>query len=150
MKRSKNSAERIWESIFLATDILRHQCVVMDPKLLKRITLAKIRVMSVVMPSKGKGVMMKDIASILRITPSAVSQIIDSLVKDDVVVRVQSGKDRRLVQVKLTEYGESIRKLHGAAYTQLMYDAMKDIPEEDLDVFMDVISKLTQKINPNN
>jgi DNA-binding MarR family transcriptional regulator len=57
--------------------------------------------------SKPDGVSVKDLAEVLSVTPGAVTQFIDSLVEKGLVKREEDHDDRRLLRIKLTEYGNN-------------------------------------------
>lgn len=96
----------------------------------------------VLMYLSGKeGVTMKDISTILNITPPSASSIIDKLVDNKFVKRVNSEKDRRNIEIILGEEANKIfAKLHKKK--KIIFEEMLGkLNDKDKDELIRIINK---------
>lgn len=86
-----------------------------------------------------------DLSNYLGVTKSAVSQMIDKLVKKGVVKKQVLSKSDTEVALSLTEKGKRVYASH-VAYHKEFYHAIDQIlttvPEDDIRVFCDIMNKL--------
>ena len=80
-------------------------------------------------------VSVKDLAKMLKVTPGAVTQFVDTLVKMDLVKREEDPKDRRIIRIKLTELAisklEEFRESYLASISQV-FEVLSDAEMEEL------------------
>jgi DNA-binding MarR family transcriptional regulator len=91
-----------------------------------------------------------DIANHLEITLSAVTSLVDKLCSADLVTRVRSEEDRRVVFLKLTEKGEKVLGIIEKNKNTLMKKVFSDITAEEFNSFFGTIEKITRNILESN
>ncbi|MGX8728889.1 MAG: MarR family winged helix-turn-helix transcriptional regulator, partial [Lachnospiraceae bacterium] len=69
----------------------------------QKITFSRIRVLTYLAQAQGEQVSIRDLAEELGVTSGGVSQMIDSLVKSDMVCRTTSKDDRRVVHLSISD-----------------------------------------------
>lgn len=83
-----------------------------------------------------------EVATLLGVTLSAATGLVDRLVKAKLVTRERDQEDRRVVWVKITPEGEqavlAAEKRRRAAFRELV----KNLPEEDLARLCDIMERL--------
>ncbi len=109
---------------------------------MKKVTLARLRIMGCLFEHDGKSLMLKEIAEKFNFTPGAVSQTIDALVKEELVERLASPTDRRAVCIRLTRKGEEIRNRLDSGFTGSMEKLVQELPKEKLENFLEVLEFL--------
>ncbi len=77
------------------------------------------------------GLKMSQLSSVLKVSNGNVTGIIDRQVKDDLVVRVPVGGDKRAMMVKLTDVGKAHFTEMAAAHKQWLDELMSDTDAED-------------------
>lgn len=94
---------------------------------------------------KNESISIKELARLLRITSSAVTQIVDSLVNKDLLLRKRNPDDRRVLKMALTEKSknkfDSIKKKSlNSVYT--LFDVLND---DDLSNYSELNKKILGK-----
>lgn len=112
-----------------------------------QLTIAQARTAGVIFSGPPEGVMLKEIATELNLTPSAVSQTVDWLVKEDIVERCTSPTDRRAVVIRPTPRGEALRQEHDRRISEIMGRCCVGIPPDDAEVFLRVLRQLQDRAN---
>ena len=72
----------------------------------------------------------KDVATILDITPSAATQLVDALVKDGTIIRSMSEEDRRVVALNLSKEGK-VRHRKYKAFQLARFQPILDVLTDD-------------------
>ena len=83
-KTSSNTSEQLWRDIMRLADRLSNTGKI-DCDLPNRLPLSQLRVVGVIYDRHPEGVMLKDIADELKLTPGAISQTVDVLVRENIV-----------------------------------------------------------------
>ena len=109
-------------------------------------TIAQIRVISTVFRHAPESVMLKDIAGELKLTPGAISQTVDALVRDGMIERHRAEHDRRAVAIRVSKKAEKFRQHIEKESAKLMKGFLEDIPERDLSVFVRVLEILYERV----
>ena len=139
----KGDLQHNWELLFRNTDLLQDMIDKYYPfKTKNQITVAQIKMLVCVMRHEPDGVMLKDIANELELTPGAVSQMVEHLVRMELLERCASETDRRAVCIKLSQKGKSIRAFHEDFFNRVINDFMKTVPEEKQKIFAEVMQKM--------
>ena len=86
MNNTELKNERVWRNLLRLADHLGN-CGATECDLPSRLPLSQLRVVGVIYDRHPEGVMLKDIADELKLTPGAVSQTVDVLVREDIVKR---------------------------------------------------------------
>jgi DNA-binding MarR family transcriptional regulator len=75
-----------------------------------------------------------------------VTRIIDILEREGIVERREHETDRRVFRIQLTEKGKSLQCEAGACGQAAIDDALKGIPEKDVEVCMAVLKKSIENL----
>ena len=120
---------------------------VTDCDLPSRLPLSQLRVVGVIYDRHPAGVMLKDIADELKLTPGAISQTVDVLVRENLVERTTSPTDRRAILLRPTAAGLELKEQHARQINIVMQTISKDVKDEDFDIFVKVLAHLLEQIN---
>lgn len=89
-----------------------------------------------------ENVAVKDLAEMLKVTPGAVTQFVNTLVQNRLVTRVEDKKDRRIIRIKLTEHGvnslEEFKKGYMASTNQV-FDVLSEM---EIKEFVRILDKV--------
>jgi DNA-binding MarR family transcriptional regulator len=105
----------------------------------KSATLSQLKVVSCILNSPNGKIRIKDIAANLGITSGGVSQIVDNLVRDGLVIRHVSEDDRRVSWVSLSDEGSKRRRLIEEFMDGITDEVMADVPEQKREIFSEVL-----------
>jgi DNA-binding MarR family transcriptional regulator len=83
-----------------------------------------------------------EIAEAARLSPAAVSGMLDELERDGIVTRVRSDSDRRRVLVTLTDEGRAVLKKRRRLWLKRWEKALDDVPDRDLDAAAEVMRRI--------
>lgn len=89
----------------------------------------------------------QNIADIIQKDKNSVTKIIDSLEKKNLVNRIVDKKDRRINKIELTQEGLALEKITTEVAINFMNDTVKDIDNQDLDKFVEVMRKLKDNLD---
>ena len=145
-KTSSNTSEQLWRDIMRLADRLSNTGKI-DCDLPNRLPLSQLRVVGVIYDRHPEGVMLKDIADELKLTPGAISQTVDVLVRENIVERATSQTDRRAILLRPTAAGLELKEKHSAHIQDVMDQISSGIPQEDFAVFARVAKQLLEQIN---
>ena len=84
----------------------------------------------------------KQLATMLHLTPGAVSQLLDSLLQHNLVTRQTSEQDRRVQYLSLSEKGEQLLHNFEKARRKIMEAIIADLSDEELEVWLRVQQKM--------
>lgn len=87
-----------------------------------------------------------DIANHLEITLSAVTSLVDKLCAAELVTRLRSEEDRRVVFLKLTEKGEKVLAIIEENKNKLLEKIFANFTTEEFNNFFGTIEKITENI----
>lgn len=110
-----------------------------------KVTPAQGRIFSTLAERHPEGLMLKELAEELHLTPGAVSQSVTRLVADGTVTREVSATDRRAISVHITPKGLQLKKDNDRRLGGLLAYLMKDIPESEKLIFQRVVTQALQK-----
>lgn len=89
------------------------------------------------------GIMISKISQDTSISMPGVSQTITSLVKHDLVQRISSDLDRRLVYVNLTKKGEALQADYNHSYYEIYHQASDRLGPDDTKELIRLLDRLT-------
>jgi len=97
-----------------------------------------------------KMINIKDLANLLGITSSAITQIVDGLVKKELLLRKRNKEDRRILDIELS--GKAISKFDSIKNTSFntlsaLFDVLDD---EELQDYRDLNNKIASRIPDKN
>ena len=143
---SGDTASDIWRLIIRSNakmlNLLLQECPDIAPG--QKITFSRIRVLTYLAQAQGEQVSIRDLAEELGVTSGGVSQMIDSLVKSDMVCRTTSKEDRRVVYLSISESAKK-RLDHISSYLHdRMERAMKRLSQSDRTQLADSLRKVLE------
>ena len=113
-------------------NLLLQECPDIAPG--QKITFSRIRVLTYLAQAQGGLVSIRDLAEELGVTSGGVSQMVDSLVKSDMVCRTSSKDDRRVVYLSISESAKKSLDVLSKYLHDRVAKAMATIPEQDREV----------------
>lgn len=84
----------------------------------------------------------KDIANILEISPAAATNMLERLYKNNLIERIRSDEDRRIVQIKLSQAGEELFKTINQKRLDILEQLFERVSEEELMHATNIFSKI--------
>ena len=145
---TEDPANDVWRLILRTNakllNLLLRECPDVAPG--QKITYSRIRVLTYLAQANGDRVNIHDLSEELGITSGGVSQMIDSLVKSDMVCRTTSREDRRVVYLSISESAKK-RLEHISSYLhERMERAMKKLSRDDRVQLADSLRKVLEAI----
>jgi len=86
-----------------------------------------------------------DLSKILNVSASHITAVTDSLIEKNWIERVRSVKDRRIVDIHLTEDGKSILEQYEKKKTDFLLEKFNDFSDEDIANFIILFKKLLKE-----
>lgn len=94
-------------------------------------------------------VSLKKLASEMKLTPGAITQLVDSLVSSGYVERIHDDRDRRVICATLTPEGKEKISLLKRKKRALLEKVVADLDDEEIDVFLRVQQKMIAYLEAN-
>jgi DNA-binding MarR family transcriptional regulator len=110
-----------------------------------KVTLPQILILQHL--SSGDSVKMTDIANFMKVTTSAVTGIVDRLVKSGYVLRVFDQKDRRIIKVKITLKGSILMKKLAYDRRKLVINIFSKISEQDRQDYLRILMRIQDALS---
>jgi len=146
-----DNANECWRLLFRVTDALREQANIanMDALAVSDITVGQMRVMKAVstLSNNGETLMLKTLADKVKLTSGAVSLIVDSLVKRDLLERCHSETDRRAVNIRLSEKGQDKVNRYITFFHDESAKFLSGLSEEDQEKFLTFLQQFLQSVS---
>ena len=146
MNNTELKNERVWRNLLRLADRLGRSgesgC-----DLPNRLPLSQLRVVGIIYDRHPAGVMLKEIADELKLTPGAISQTVDVLVRENIVERTVSPSDRRAILLRATDAGLQLKEQHSLQVENVMQTISKDISPEEFAVFASVLDRLLKQMD---
>ena len=136
-----NSIKEIHDSLF------RYTCV--PHANLPRITPVQLKILNHLINSEDK-VYQKDLEKILNVRRATVSDILNTMEKNNLIRRLPGVKDKRIKEIVLSESAENIRKEATKKFEQLEKVMIKDVPKEKLDIYFEVCEQIKNNLGKEN
>ncbi len=89
------------------------------------------------------------IAPLLGLEARSITRTLKNMEKDGFIYKVQDEKDRRFFRIFLTEKGRQAREVSRQTVIKFNRAVREIVPEEKIQVFFEVISKINQVIDNN-
>lgn len=90
----------------------------------------------------AKSVAFKDLASKMHLTPGAITQIVEPMVRQVLLERSTNASDRRIVNISLSPAGKTkmaeLKKAREAVYSKLL----QDLDDHELETFLRIQQKM--------
>ncbi|MBN1300813.1 MAG: MarR family transcriptional regulator [Melioribacteraceae bacterium] len=139
MEKTNNTVLEVWDKLNHAFDSVKkaHSRQMYTHNL----TAPQFHVLEVLM--KTGPIPLKRISEELLVTGANITCVVDNLEKEELVKRVPSKKDRRIINAELTEKGkEKIDKLF-PEYISGLSDSMKDLTEDEKRELVRLLEKIS-------
>ena len=140
-----------WRLLFALTDDFREKANAAnrDAMAVFNVTVGQMRVLKAVasLTDGNQGLMLKTLAEKVKLTSGAVSIIVDSLVKRNLLERRHSATDRRAVNIFLSEKGREKIHSYVVFFNQQTAAFLSGLAEEEQKAFMDLLQRFREKIN---
>lgn len=134
-----------WELIVKAAQALRDYALLHSDGRFEKITYAQEKILGIVF-AHDEGLMLKDLAKELNLTPSAVSQSIEILVRENLLERRTSSLDRRAITIHPTEKCRKKRELSREKFTRVMAEAFHGLDHQDRQAFISTLEKVVSAV----
>jgi DNA-binding MarR family transcriptional regulator len=144
-----NASEQLWRNIVRLADRLSNTGT-NDCDLPNKLPLSQLRVVGVIYDRHPEGVMLKEIADDLKLTPGAISQTVDVLVRENIVERTTSQTDRRAILLRPTAMGLELKEKHTQHIHEMMEQVTSGVTAEELEIFSRVTARLLEQVNNLN
>ncbi len=130
----------IWVDLFNEVMELEEKAIITEE--FKDITNNDMHIIEAV--GLGEGNNMSTIAQKLKVTPGSLTTSMNQLVQKNYVIRTRSHKDRRVVNISLTEKGEAAYYHHKEFHEQMTRAALASLQDEEVPVLVRSLSSLTK------
>ncbi|MDR3547667.1 MAG: MarR family transcriptional regulator [Candidatus Pacebacteria bacterium] len=94
---------------------------------------------------EGMAPTMKDVADYLKIAPPSATSLVNSFVKDHVIMRVADPKDRRIVRLSLSKKGEKLLDKTRIQREQAVANLLAPLSKADMDEFARILTVITTR-----
>jgi len=137
-------ANTVWRQMFSASDRMRDIGASDYEQLLETMTFNQLRMIKNVYQlnrESTEGVTLKVLAESLSITPAAASEMVDALVRKDMLRREHNPQDRRAVAITLAP--ASLAKFRDCekTFNRLTADFLGGLTPEEKDIFLKTVEK---------
>lgn len=96
---------------------------------------------------ESQPVYQRDIEMEFDIRRSSVTSVLQTMERNGLIKRISVKEDARLKQIILTPKAYAITEEIGKSIDKFENSLTADIPQDDLNIFLDVLSKMTSKIS---
>jgi MarR family transcriptional regulator, organic hydroperoxide resistance regulator len=96
-----------------------------------------------IIEKKGR-VISSELAEEFRVKPSAITAMIDRMIKNDFVTRERDEKDRRVVYIKMTEKGKQSFEKSEKKRIEIIERYMSQLEREELESLVSIYEKLAK------
>jgi DNA-binding MarR family transcriptional regulator len=135
-------ALRLWLRLLTCSQLIERQ---VRSRLRERFdtTLPRFDLMSQ-LERHPQGLKMNELSRLLMVTGGNVTGIVDQLVKEGLVARVDDAADRRAWRVKLTRAGDKAFAAMARAHEEWVVELLAGVSRRDSDSLMQLLARLKQ------
>lgn len=83
-----------------------------------------------------------DLAKVAGLSPGAVTQVCDELVREDFVKRSRSSDDRRVVNIEISDGGRLLIAKMQMERSKMMRMILEELSSEEADVYLEIIERI--------
>lgn len=109
-------------------------------------TPTQMHIIAYILKSPQKEVRQKDLEEILNLRRATVSGVLHTMETNGLIIRVTDEKDSRTKKIRLNDKAKDLFIKNKKNIEELEKIIIKDIPENDLDIFFEVIEKMKENI----
>lgn len=149
---NKNQYAGICRNMSDTVDELRSRVGQAEVKLWTGLTFNQLRMIKSVFTltrDNPEGITLKVLAETLQITPAAASEMVDALVRKNMLQREHNQQDRRAIAIKLSEQCQERFSKYDQHIQQWTVDFCKTMPPEDVDKFAQMLNAFHQWVLEN-
>lgn len=106
----------------------------------------QMRIIDYLTQNQNKKVYQKDLENIFNLRRATISEVLITMEKNNMIERVISKDDTRTKEIKLSEYSKKFFETSKKRILELEHVITKDIDNEDLKTFVNVINKMKENI----
>ncbi|MGN0834653.1 MAG: MarR family winged helix-turn-helix transcriptional regulator [Candidatus Spyradosoma sp.] len=143
---TENNCEMCRGLLFRVVNRVRNVAAARDKFRVRAHTLPQVKVMQVLFERSEEGAKLKDVARELGLTPGAVSQTVDALVRTGFVSRTADAADRRAVRLVPTKKSLAFRDRMDGITREVLGPVVAEIPEKDLKTFFRVLTLMNERL----
>ncbi len=110
------------------------------------ISPVQMQIIDFLLKNQDKDIYQKDLETLLNVRKSTISGIVNTMVKNNILKRINSDEDRRNKKIVFTEEAMLKHKEIKAYFKSMGKNITKNIPKEKLDIFFEVIDKMRENI----
>lgn len=124
-----------------------HKCVFSNN--MKPPTATQHQIIQYILEHRDEEIYQKDLEKVLNLRRATVSGVLQTMEKNNLIERITDDSDTRIKKVILTKNAKKVFLDSEEKFKRLEKMVVSDIAEEDLDVFMKVITKMRENIKNN-
>ncbi|MDQ0341164.1 DNA-binding MarR family transcriptional regulator [Caldalkalibacillus uzonensis] len=94
-----------------------------------------------ILQNKGR-MTSSELAREFRVRPSAITAMVDRMIKNEIVTRERDGRDRRVVYIKMTEKGQRVLEKSLRKRNEIMEKYLSQLERSELESLVKVYEKL--------
>ncbi len=143
----QNEATRLWRQLFDTTDRMRDAANDSYELFLANLTFNQLRMIKFVHTLTRDfpdGVTLKMLAEALHITPAAASEMVDALVRKEVLKRDHNPQDRRAIAIRLADLAMARLREREREFDRLTAAFLNSLPVDRREVFLGVTDEFTE------
>ncbi len=141
--------ETFFNALLELNEIISRRSFMQRTQFLQEHNLSNSQMMSLFHLLHNKSVSLNNLAQFLGISNPAVSQLIEKLVRSDLVKRIPNPKDKRGKLLELTEKGKELTQEGKLVNQQLGLDLVNSLTEDELPTIQKAIEIILRKFNPD-
>ena len=117
---------------------------------LQGMQISVVQLQTLLLVKKQKTVSMKEIAAYLQIELPSATSLIDHFVKESLVTRKTNAKDKRLMDISLTEEGKTVLEKMKKERTKVMKQVLSPLVETEKKQLLTILVKMTKAMKTTN
>lgn len=108
------------------------------------------RILDYLIMNQGKNINGKDLERFLDVSKVAISNALFSMEKSGIIERIKSARDGRNKNIKLTQKSLDVFNQMSTIFLKLENEITKGIDENDINIFYEVLEKISKNIGDEN
>jgi DNA-binding MarR family transcriptional regulator len=112
-------------------------------------TPTQMQIIEYVLKNRGKDVYQKDLENVLNLRRATVSGVLQTMEKNNLITRVTDEYDTRVKKIIISKDAQKIFHKHAKKMEEICKMIVKDISDEELNQFMETVSKMKNNLKNN-
>lgn len=134
-----------WVSLIRMTEQIRSRAALYDNNS-KIMTVAQVNLLAVVYEHRETGILMKELARKLNVTPGSASQSVEALVEMGMLEREVGQRDRRTISVTLTMRGLEVCENAFERFNFILDETLSEFNAAERETLARVLKELSKKM----